>query len=390
MDAESKFVAFVGIDWADQSHAVCELMPGVNRAHTHNVDQKADALADWVRRLRSQCGPGEIAICLEISRGGLVSALLQHEGLVLFPINPKQLSSYRDAMCPSGAKNDPGDARLLAELIRDHHNKLRPWRPDDAETRTIALCCESRRKLVEDKKRLIQRLQSLLKAFYPVALEVLGESLNSKLGQDFLSRWPSLMRAQRAHPAHLLKFFKEHNCRNNDRNEWRIGTIRDATPLTTDKAVVESHSIMVAALARQIRELDKAIAEFQTSIDRAMASHPKADIFKSLPGAGVALAPRLLAAMGSESDRYDGAAEIQKLSGIAPITKQSGRTRIVQRRRACPQFMKQTFHEFADHARLFSPWSAAYYRLQRSRGKRHNSAVRALAFKWIRTENGAD
>jgi transposase len=107
-------------------------------------------------------------------------------------------------------------------------------------------------------------------------------------------------------------------------------------------------------------------------------------VFQSQPGAGAALAPRLLAAMGSDLGRYENAAQVQSYSGIAPVTKQSGRTRIVQRRRACPHFMKQSFHEFADHARLFSDWSRAYYQLQRARGKRHQAAVRALAYKWIR------
>jgi hypothetical protein len=181
-----------------------------------------------------------------------------------------------------------------------------------------------------------------------------------------------------------LKFFKEHNCRNKERNEQRIESIREAVPLTGDEAVIDPSSIMVKTIARQLRELDKAIAEFENRITAAMAKHDRAVMFQSLPGAGQALAPRLLSAMGSDLERYEGASEIQSYSGIAPVTKQSGKTRIVQKRKACPHFMRQTFHEFADHARLFSDWSGAYYRMQRARGKRHNAAVRALAFKWIR------
>ena len=379
-----QFAAFVGIDWADQVHAVCELSSDCRSARTHSVEQTPEAIAQWIVQIRERHGSGPIAICLELSRGGLVSALLQYEGVVLFPINPKQFSSYRHAICPSGAKNDPNDARLLAEFVRDHHAQLRPWETDDTVTRTIALCCESRRKLVNDKKRLTQRLQSLLKTFYPQALDILGDCLATKLGQDFLIRWPTLRKVQRAHPNHLLKFFKEHNCRSKERNQHRMDTIRGAVPLTTDEAIVGPSSIMVAALAQQLRDLDKSIAAFQDQIDQLMAKHERAAVFRSLPGAGAALAPRLLAAMGTDLNRYQDASQIQSYSGIAPVTKQSGRTRIVQKRRACPKFLKQSFHEFADHARLYSDWSNAYYRMQRARGKRHHAAVRALAYKWIR------
>jgi transposase len=380
----SPFVAYVGIDWADKVHAVCELSQDGSRIHALEVDQSPEAIAEWLKQLRAICGRGPIAIGLELSRGGLVAALLQYEGLVLFPVNPKQLSRYRDAMIPSGAKNDPGDAKLLAEFIRDHHSRLRPWIPDDAATRTISLCCELRRKLVDEKKRLIQRLKSLLKTYYPLALDILGDSLTTKLAQDFLIRWPSLVQAQRARPTHVIRFFEEHNCRRREVNERRVSLIRAAVPLTTDPAIVGPSSLMVSVLARQLRELEQAIGEFDGRVAELMAAHPAAHVFRSLPGAGDALAPRLLAAMGSDLTRYDNASQIQSYSGIAPVTKQSGRTRIVQRRRACPHFIKQSFHEFADHARLYSDWSRAYYQLQRARGKRHHAAVRALAYKWIR------
>ena len=120
------FVAFVGIDWADQVHAVCELSQDGTHWRAAEVPQSPEAIASWLQQLRASCGQGIIAIGLESSRGGLVAALLQHKDLVLFPVNPKQLSRYRDAMFPSGAKNDPGDAKLLAEFVRDHHLRLRP------------------------------------------------------------------------------------------------------------------------------------------------------------------------------------------------------------------------------------------------------------------------
>ena len=141
---------------------------------------------------------------------------------------------------------------------------------------------------------------------------------------------------------------------------------------------------MLRAFAKQIPVVQQAIAELDASIDAEMKKHPDAALFSTLPGAGKALAPRLLAAFGSQRDRFSNADEVTTLSGIAPVTKQSGKSRVVHRRYACPKYLRQTFHEFADHARKWCPWSRAYYRLQRSRNMKHHAALRKLARRWIR------
>ncbi len=160
--------------------------------------------------------------------------------------------------------------------------------------------------------------------------------------------------------------------------------MRAAVPLTRDNAIVETNAVYAQMLARQIQDLIKTIEQLDETINAETEKHPDRKIFRALPGAGDALVPRLIAAFGTDRDRYESAEEIQCLSGIAPVTRQSGKTRHVSRRYACPKFLKQTFHEFADHARKWSRWSAAYYRRKREAGYKHNAAVRALAFKWIR------
>src|SRR5499425_2854457 len=112
--------------------------------------------------------------------------------------------------------------------------------------------------------------------------------------------------------------------------------------------------------------------------------HPDPPIFESFPGAGAAMAPRLTAAFGTDRDRFQAATEMQELAGIAPVTEQSGKKRFVHWRYACPKFMRQTFQEFAEHSRRWCKWAKMHYQLLRKRGKSHNAAVRALAYKWIR------
>jgi transposase len=130
--------------------------------------------------------------------------------------------------------------------------------------------------------------------------------------------------------------------------------------------------------------LREGIASFDREIEKAVAPHPDFAIFHSFPGAGPALAPRLLAAFGAQRDRYQAAADLQTFSGVAPVTQRSGKSEWVHVRWACPHFIRQTFHEWAAHSIGFCDWAAAYYGLQRDRGKDHHAAIRTLAFKWIR------
>jgi transposase len=130
--------------------------------------------------------------------------------------------------------------------------------------------------------------------------------------------------------------------------------------------------------------LIRAIQVFDDRIAQVFANHADCDVFSSFPGAGDVCAPRLAAAFGTDRSRWESAAELQSYSGIGPVTERSGKTLWVHHRLACPKFVKQTFHEFADQSIRFSRWARAYYDQQRRRGNDHHAALRALAYKWIR------
>lgn len=379
--APQTFAAFVGIDWADQNHAVC-LLDG-HQSTQLQLEHSPEAIAEWAADLHQRFGGRPVAVALEQARGGLVHALMQYPHLVLFPINPNQAAHYRGALATSGKKDDPSDAWLLARFLREHHSQLRPWKPDDAATRELARLCELRRKTVEIRKQTIQQLLSILKTYFPQAPSLAGP-LHHPLALELLRRWPCLRQLQRAHPKTLRQLLRRHGRRNPQTiDEW-IEALRALTPLTTDPALVRPAALFVQMLVGQIEKLNQAIRDFDEQIARRFNQHPDAPLFRALPGAGDALAPRLLAAFGSDRQRYKAAHEIQCLSGIAPVTQRSGKHQRVRRRFACPKFLRQTFHEFADQARKGSPWSKAYYQSLRQKGHKHHAAVRALAFKWIR------
>ena len=139
--------------------------------------------------------------------------------------------------------------------------------------------------------------------------------------------------------------------------------------------------MVVKVIVQVIPCLVQGIADLDEKIEEAAAAHPDFFIFDSLPGAGRTLAPRLLAAFGSQRERYDSAWEVQCYSGIAPVTERSGKKKWVYFRWACPKFLRQSFHEWAGHSIAYSVWARSYYQQLRSRGKRHHAAARALAFK---------
>jgi hypothetical protein len=240
-----------------------------------------------------------------------------------------------------------------------------------------------RRKFVHEKTRYSNRLTAHLKMYFPQVLDWFDE-IGSNIAAEFLERWPSLEKLQRARPATIERFFIDHNSRDPERNKERLEQIRKAVPATTDIAVVTSSSAAVLGWAAMVKQVLAAITAYDEQIDELAQAHPDYALIKSFPGAGPAMAPRLIAALGSQRDRYESAAEIQQYSGIAPVVASSGKLRWVHWRWACPKFLRQTFHEWALHSIAYSDWAREYYEQQRAKGKRRHTAIRALAFKWIR------
>ena len=208
--------------------------------------------------------------------------------------------------------------------------------------------------------------------------------MKSDIALSFLSRWPTLDELQRAKAHTVRSFFYAHNSRSQSLIEKRLQQIAQAHPVTDDLALIEPLLLTTKSLVAQLRRFNQAISEFDRKIRELFKSNPDHFLFESLPGAGEQLAPRLLSLFGSDRSRWADATDIQKYSGIAPVVERSGKSLWVHRRLARPIFICQTFHEFAQQSIQHSSWAEQFYRRQRQRGKSHHSAIRALAFKWIR------
>jgi transposase len=379
----SEYAAFVGFDWADKKHDICLVDATTLKKEFCVIKHTPQALQEWATALRTRFGGGKVAVCLEQSRGPLIFALSKYDFLVLYPINPSTLARYREAFSPSRAKDDPQDAEYAVELLIHHRERLKAWLPDSQQTRTLQYLVEHRRRVVGDRTRISNRLTALLKLYYPQVLEWFDD-LRTTLVCDFLFEWPTLEAVKKARRTTLEKFFHAHNSVRKESLSERLKAIKESVPLTTDCAVIDSSTLMLKTLVSQMKTTLSAIKEFDQKIPELCSTHEDYQLFATLPGSGSVYSSRLLAAFGTNRERFENADEMARLSGIAPVIERSGQSTWIRWRYFCPKFLRQSFVEYAGESIKHSFWARAFYAGQRAKGKSHQAAVRALAFKWIR------
>ncbi len=378
----SQFAAIIGIDWADKKHDICIQVTETGQRKTYQIQHKANKIDEWARSLQRRFG-GPIAVALELSKGPLVSALQKYDFFVIFPIDPTTLANHRKTFTLSGAKDDPTDAEYALDLLLKHTEHFKALNPQSVEMRTLMTLVEQRRRLMNDRVRITNRLRNALKQYYPQALEWF-DRIDTLLFCNFIKRWPSLAQARRARKTTLEKFFREHNMNRRALVERRLAAIKSALPLTTDEAVIVPYRLQVLTLVAQLEVALESIRIYDEEIAGLAPQHPDYGLFNTLPGAGPSLAPRLLVAFGEQRERFASAAEVQKYGGIAPVTERSGQKSWIHWRWQCPTFLRQTFVEWAAQTINKSYWAGLYYYQQRAKGCSHQATVRALAFKWIR------
>ena len=380
---QNEFSAFVAIDWGDQQHAVAvqRLDQTIEQAM---LPATAEALHGWLQGLGERCGHKPVALAIEAGRSAVMHALVGYKWLTVYPIHPATSERFRTAFTPSGAKDDLPDALVLLQILQQHRSSLRPLQLDMPATRELAALTEIRRGAVDRRTTLACELQSTLKTMFPQALSLCGDDLWTPLALDFLERWPELATLQRAKQETIRSFYVTHNSRRPSVISERLALIAQARPLTTDRAVIDPAILQIELLIAVLRSLQAQIERIEERIDVCFKAHPEAPLFVDLPGAGPTLAPRLVAAFGTDRSRYPNAASLQKFGGVAPVRVKSGRQVWIHWRWNASKFLRQTFVEWAGQTIPKCAWAKAYYRQQKQAGKRHQTILRGLAFKWIR------
>jgi transposase len=305
------FAAFIGIDWADATHAGCLQAAGTAKREGFQLEHTPEAIDAWLTTRRTRFHGQPVAVCLALDKGPLVSALRTYDFLVLFPIHPLTLARSRDAFTPSRATDDPTDAALQLAVLLTHRDKLQPLNPQSPAMRALAQLVAHRRRVVGDTVRMTHRLTRTLKNSFPPVLHWFPDK-DTPLFCDFLSRWPTLKAVQRARRATLESFFRDHHVRSPEVIARRLQAIRAALPLTTDAGVSAPHALLVQALVAQLRVTLQAITAFDTAIAQRAQSHPDFALFQALPGAGPVFASRLFVAFGEQRERYPSATALQQ------------------------------------------------------------------------------
>ena len=379
-----EFAAYIGLDWGDSKHAVA-LRPRNAGAPIEKLvlEHSAENLHAWLESLAQRFENQRIAIALEASKGAVVAALLEYPWLIIYPIHPATSHRFSKAFAPSGAKDDMPDAEILLTLLVHHRDRLRPLVPLEAQTRLLAMLVETRRHLVDERTKLTNQLTSVLKNYYPQALELAG-TLTSSMALDFLSRWPELAVLQRARPETLRNFYYAHRVRRPELIEARLNLLKNARPLTGDAALRQVSILRVQAIIAQLRALNIHIDHVDEAVAATFKAHPDAELFRSLPGAGAAMAPRLCVLFGEDRDRWSSAQQLQKYYAIAPVMEKSGKQLWIHWRWSGPTFGRQSLIEWAGLSVQSCAWAKAYYLQQKQKQKGHHAILRSLAFKWLR------
>lgn len=379
-----QFAAFIAIDWADQTHAYSLKAAGDNKKETGTLEHKPEVIGPWIAKLRDRFAGRQIAIAVEQSRGALIHALLSYDFITLYPIHPTTVAKFREAFKFSGAKSDPLDTDQILEILTKHLALLKPLQPDTEQTRLLGRLVQDRRTTVNLRVKHTQAALASLKEYFPQAIELCSHNLTSRLAYHLLRKWPTLGDLRQAKPSTIKRFFYAHNIRSPEVIQAALDLATTATALTTDRAILESASRICLMHLKLIQTLNPIIDDYDQRITQLFNSHPEAYLFEQLPGAGAVVAPRLLAFFGTDRSRYANAANVQTFSGVAPVTKSSGKTRVVYFRQACPKFLRQTFHEFARLSIFYCQWARNYLDYYKAKGKKFHAVIRALAFKWIR------
>lgn len=385
MTEKHDYAALVALDWGDTTHSFAWQKDDNARPQRGSLDATAEALHAWLEQLREACGGRRVALAIEAGRNGLLHALFEHGSwLTVYPVHPTTSARFRLAFFPSGAKDDGPDADLLLALLRQHRDRLMPFAPDTAATRELASMVAQRRGAVDQRTALLNQLVALLKRVFPQALSLAGDDLSAPMGLAFLRRFPSLPAVTKAGACRLRRFYHRHNVRSSERIEQRVASLADARPLVTDEAILRPAALELERLLDMLEVVARHVAVYDRAIAQAFAAHPKAAIFASLPGAGAALAPRILTLFGERMERYPNAASLQKYVGVAPVRERSQGRLWVHWRWAAPKFLRQTLVEWAGQTVVHSAWAKDYYHQQKKAGKGHHAILRALAFKWVR------
>lgn len=373
---------FCGIDWANDHHDALSIdeqgqpLGSIRVAHTPEGLSQLDA---YLERIAGPGGNEQVACIVETTHGLLIAHLLE-QGWAVYPVNPRTVERRR---APSGAKTDTIDAYLLAKTGRADFADLRRLNPDGELIQELKELTRDQDALIQMQTRLLNQLTACLKAYYPLAL-----TLFSKLAQPttlaFLRAYPTPEQARKASIEAVEALLKKQRYPGAHLAAQRLVSQLHQPALVATGVTTRTKARLLLAILDQLEPLIKQIAAYDEEIARLFFLHEDHERFLALPGAGIRLAPRLLAEIGDDRSRYPSAQSLQALAGTSPVLFQSGTYAKAHRRLGCIKPLRNALQQFAFQSIRSQGWAKQYYQRKRAEGKSHTVACRALANVWVR------
>ena len=371
-----------GLDWGSGVHAVCVIDDAGRVVARFAVRHDADGIAELIARLAQIAPAAEMPIAIERPSGLIVDALFE-AGHPVVPIHPNVVKACRPRYRAAGGKSDPGDAYVLADILRTDGHRFRPLQPCSDEIKALRALVRARDDLVAERVALANRLRSLLDGFWPGAAAIFAD-VDSPIALSFLRRYPTPDSAARLGEKRLAAFLAQHSYCGRRAPIELLARLRAAPEGRAGEAEADINGELVRSLATILATLVAEIAKLTARLEHAVATLPDGQIVMSFPRAGRVCAAQILAELGDVRARFQTEHQLAAEAGVCPVTHASGKSRGVTFRWACNHRLRQAITCFADNSRHSSTWAAAIYRAARQRGCDHPHAVRILGRAWVR------
>jgi transposase len=373
---------FVGLDWALREHAVCVVDEQGTIIIRFMVEHSAAGMADLAARLCKLAPAAELRVAIERPTGLIVDTLVE-AGFLVVPIHPNAVKATRPRYSAAQGKTDPGDAYLLADVLRTDGHRFRVLTPLSDETKALRGRVRLRDDLVAQRVALANQLRNLLEQFWPGAAAIFFE-VDSPIALDFLERYPTPSSASALGEKRMAAFMAGHAYSGRRTAAELLARLRAAAVGVTGDLEAEAKGDCVRALVAVLRPLVAQVLSLTAAVEHAVEAHPDGHIVTSLFRTGRVCAAQILAELGDDRARFATAEHFAAEAGVAPITRESGKHRAVGFRWACNKRLRTALTCLADTSRKTSPWAAALYQRARDRGKDHPHACRILARAWCR------
>jgi hypothetical protein len=379
-------VLFLGDDWAEAHHDI-ELQDGDGRVLIRRrLPEGAAGIADLHGLVAAHLGddePGQVLIGIETDRGPWVQALIA-AGYQVWAINPVQAARYRERHSSSKAKSDPGDAHVLAEIVRLDRAHHRPVAGDSAVAEHVKVAARAHQTMIWTRQRNVAMIRSMLHEYYPAALAAFADDLAGRDALAVLAAAPDPEQGRKLTVGRVETLLRRAGRQRyvTARATEIVAALR-SEQLPARPGVVGAYAAAVAALVAVTAEMVRQTAVLEEQVKAGFGQHPDVEIYLSQPGLGMVLGARVLAEFGDDPDRYLDTRARRNYSGMAPVTRASGTKRVVLARQARNQRLADALYQQAFAALTSSPGARAAYDRHRARGATHHQALRVVANRLV-------